>query len=79
MLPVAGMFLPVAPAVTQVDSADEGHIASGAGGVPDDDELLVMRAAQSHTLVEQDLAAGRIDLFSKMAVLPGAEPEPVQV
>ena len=45
----------------------------------DDHQLLVVGATQSHALVEKDLAAGLVHLFSKMAVLFGAESEPIEV
>jgi hypothetical protein len=79
VLPVTGVLLFIAPAVTQVDAAHEGHVAFGAGCVPDDHELLVMRAAQSNALVEEDLTAGCVHLLPEVAVLPGAEAEPIQV
>ena len=65
--------------MAQVDAAHEGHVTFRLFGVADDDELLVMRAAQPDTLVEQHLAAGRVQLLSETAVLLGAEPEQVQV
>jgi hypothetical protein len=58
MLPVTFMAGIVAPAVTEVYAADESHVPFSAFSVADDDQFLVMRAAESHALVEQDLAPG---------------------
>ena len=58
MLPVTVMVGIVAPAVAEFDAADKSDVAFGSIGMTDDDELLVMRAAESHALVEQDLAPG---------------------
>ncbi|HEY4912882.1 MAG TPA: hypothetical protein VIJ91_03065, partial [Candidatus Dormibacteraeota bacterium] len=58
MLPVTFMAGIVAPAVTEVYAADESHVPFSSFSVADDDEFLVMRAAESHALVEQDLAPG---------------------
>jgi len=46
----------VAPAMAQVDAANKGNVAFGLFCMADDDELLVMGAAKSHALVEQDFA-----------------------
>ncbi len=48
----------VAPAVAQIDAANKGNVAFAPFGMADDDEFLVMRAAQAHALVEQDLTPG---------------------
>jgi hypothetical protein len=79
MLPVTFMVFLIAPAVTQVDAADKRHITLRACGAPDDDQLLVMRAADPDPLIEKHLAAGCVDLFAKVAVLFGAETKPVEV
>jgi hypothetical protein len=78
-LPVAVVLFLVPPAVAEVDAADEGDVGFRSSGMPDDDKLLVMGAAESHSLVEQHLASGRVDLFSEVTVLLGAEAEPIQV
>ena len=41
----------VAPAVTQVDSADERDVLFGPAGVAQHDELLMVRAVWSHSHV----------------------------
>ncbi len=78
-LPVALMIGIVAPAVTEIDAADESNVVFGCCRVPCDDELLVVGATESHSLVEQDLAARRVDLLAQVAVLLGAETESVKV
>src|ERR1700694_5110570 len=55
VLPVAVMVGIVAPAVAQVDASNKGNVAFRLFGMADDDELLVMGAAQAHALVEQHL------------------------
>ena len=78
-LPVAVVVFAVAPAVAEVDAPDKGEVVLGLFGVPDDDHFLVMRAAEPHPLVEQDLAAGGVDHFPEVAILLGAEAEAVEV
>jgi hypothetical protein len=79
MLPVAVVVFLIAPAVAEVDASHEGHVRVGPCRMSDDHQLLVVGAAESHALVEKDLAAGCVHLYSKMAVLPGAESKPVEV
>jgi hypothetical protein len=78
-LAVAVMVGVVAPAVAEVDPANEGNVALRAHRVADDDELLMMRPAKSYALVEEDLGSGFVALLSEMPVLFGAEAEPIQV
>ena len=54
-LPVAFVVLLVAPAVAEVDATDESNIAFGVSRMPKHDKFLMVRAAKSHSLVEQDL------------------------
>ena len=60
-------------AVAQVDAADERDVVVGPFGATDHDELLVVAAAPPHPLVEQDLAAGLVDLSDERGVLLLAE------
>jgi hypothetical protein len=78
-LSIAVVVSVVSPAVAKIDAADEGYVAFSACGVADDHELLVMRAAESHSLIEQDLSPRRVYLLAEVPVLLGAETEPVQV
>ena len=55
MLPVTVMVGIVAPAVAEIYAADKSNVALGPFSVADDDELLMMGAAEAHALVEQDL------------------------
>jgi hypothetical protein len=57
-LPVAVMAGIVSPAVAKVDTANEGNVVIGSACSADDDEFLVVGAAEPHTLVEQDLTPG---------------------
>ena len=59
----------VAAAVAQVDAAGERDVALRALRVPQDDELLVVRAAAPDPLVEQHLAAGGSMSLAEVAVL----------
>ena len=65
----------VASAVGEVDAADERDVVLGARPVPDDDELLVMRAQRAHPVVEQHLPARVVDLLGQLPVLLGREAE----
>src|SRR6478609_8842259 len=78
-LAVAPVLGVVAPVVGQVDPADEGDVASGVVTVPDDDELLVMRAARAHAHVEEHLGATLLQLLTEVTVLGCKEPSLVQV
>jgi hypothetical protein len=78
-LPVAAVVFAVAPAVAEVDAPDKSDVIFGLVGVPDDHQLLVMRSAQTHSLVEQNLTPSCVDLLAEVAVLRGAESEPIQV
>lgn len=78
-LRVALMAGVVAPAVAEVDAADERDVLLGAAGVAQHDELLVVRAAGAHPHVEQALAARLLDLLAEVAVLAFAELQAVQV
>ena len=60
VLRVAFMAGVVAPAVTEVYAADESHVPFSSFSVADNDEFLVMRAAESHALVEKDLAPAEL-------------------
>jgi hypothetical protein len=44
-----------------------------------DNQFLVMGAAEAHALVEKNLASGRVHLDAQMPVFLGAESEPVGV
>src|SRR5580765_4928328 len=70
----------VTPAVAQVDPADVGDIAAGVRGIPDDDELLVVRAEGPDPHVPQALPAGLLQVLAQVAGLLGvvAEVPPVR-
>ena len=68
-LRIAGVRGIVPPAVAQVDPADERHVLLRPAGVPQHDELLVVRAQHPHPHVQQALAAGRVHLGAEMPVL----------
>ena len=69
----------VAAGVAQVDTAGEGDVAVGCAGVAQHHQLLVVRSAEAHPLVEQHLAAGRLDRVAEMLVLLLAVGELVQM
>jgi hypothetical protein len=79
MLSVTVMVGVVAPAVAQVDAADKSNVVFRSARVPNDDELLVVGAAKPHALVEQDLSSGGVHHLSEVAILLGAETQPVEV
>ncbi len=58
----------VAPAVAQVDPADEGDVPRRLLPVLNDDQLLVVRAEPPHPLVEQHLGARLVELRAEPAV-----------
>ena len=68
-LRVAAVPVVVAPPVAEVDAADEGDVVVGAGRVAEEDQLLVMASAAPDPFVEQDLAAGLVDLAHEANVL----------
>ena len=78
-LSVAAMGLVVAARVAQVDAAGERDIAFRRPGVPDHHQLLVVRPAETNTLVQQDLAACPLDRLAEVLVLLLAVGELVQV
>ena len=69
----------VPPRVAQVDAADEGDVALRVAGVPDDDELLVMRTAGADPHVEQRLRALGLQLLAGLPVLGAGEGQLVPV
>ena len=69
----------VATGVTEVDAADKGNVRGGPGPMAHHHELLMVGAPEAHALVEQDLASGRVDHHSEVAILLGAEPQAVRV
>jgi hypothetical protein len=58
VLPIAVVVGSVAPTVAEVDAASEGNVALTSSWTSDDDELLVMGAAQPYSLVEKNLSPG---------------------
>src|SRR4051794_7404882 len=78
-LPVATVPAVVAPGVAQVDAPDERDVVVGPVTVSDHDELLMMRAAAPHPLVEQGGAAGLVDVPSQPLVLLRADRRAVAV
>ena len=69
----------VASRVTQIDAAGECHVALRLGRMADDDQLLMVRAAEANALIEQHLTAGSLDRLAEMLVLLLAVLELVQV
>src|SRR5438309_233324 len=67
------MTLVVAPAVAQVDPADERHVLFGVVAVLDDEQLLVVRAEAADPLVEQRFRTGLVELDAEPLVLLRAE------
>jgi hypothetical protein len=78
-LTVSMMHFLIAPAVAEVDASNKSDVALGLLSVTDDNHLLVMRPAPPHSLVEQNLAAGRVHQLAQVPILLGAETEPVEV
>jgi hypothetical protein len=78
-LRVSCVLSSVESAVAQVNAADEGDLEFWAAGMPQHDELLVMRATGSNPHVAQALPAGRLNVLTQMTVLLLAEREPVQM
>ena len=69
----------VAPAVAQVDPTDECDVTLRCPAVPDDEQFLMMRGEPRQPLVEQNLAAGFVDLGPQPLVLLPAEPQVIGV
>jgi hypothetical protein len=78
-LRIAAVVGVVAAAVAEVDPADERDVELGPAGVPQHDELLVVRSAGAHPHVQQHLAAGPLDPLAEVLVLLGTERQPVPV
>ncbi len=78
-LRVAAMRRVVAAGVAQVNAARERDVALGRAGMPDDDQLLVMRPAEPDALVQQHLTACLFDRVAEMLVLLLAVLELVQM
>ena len=68
-LRVAAVLDVVAPAVAQVDAADEGDVVLGPVAVAQHHQLLVVRAEAADPHVEQALAARLVDRLAELAVL----------
>ena len=64
----------VAPAVTEVDAADEGDVLLRPALPAYDEELLVVGPAAAHSLVEERLAAALVDDGAEVVVLLAVEP-----
>ena len=78
-LRVATVGFVVAAGVAQVDAAGERDISLGLVAVPDHHQLLVMRTAEPHTLVQQHLSTRPFDRLAEMLVLLLAVGELVQM
>ena len=59
----------VVATVAEVDPAHERDVVVGTVVAPDHEQLLVVAAAASHPLVEQDLAARLVDRLDERVVL----------
>ncbi len=59
----------VSAGVAQIDTPRERDVALGFVGMPDDDELLVMRPAEAHALIQQHLTTGPFDVLAEVLVL----------
>jgi hypothetical protein len=69
----------ISASMAEVDPPDECHVTVGGGGVADDNELLVVRAASPHSLVEQHFPACLGDLDGETPIVLRAEREPITV
>jgi hypothetical protein len=69
----------ISSSMAEVDPPDECHVTLGRGGVADDNELLVVRAASPHSLVEQHFPACLGDLEGETPIVLRAEREPITV
>jgi hypothetical protein len=65
--------------VAEVDAACESDVTLGLVAVSDHHQLLVVRAAEPHALVQQHLSAGLFDRLAEMLVLLLAVGELVEV
>src|ERR1700752_3762864 len=68
-LRVAAVRRIIAAGVAQIDASRERDIPLGCVWMADDHELLVMRAAEAHPLVQQHLTTGFFDRPAQMLVL----------
>jgi hypothetical protein len=69
----------ISASMAEVDPPDECHVTVGGGGVADDNELLVVRAASPHSLVEQYFPACLSDLDGETPIVLRTEREPIAV
>jgi hypothetical protein len=69
----------VTAAMTEVDPANKSDIGCSPFPTADDNQLLVMGAAEPYALVEKNLASCLVHHHAKVAVLFGAESKPVRV
>jgi hypothetical protein len=69
----------ISASMAEVDPPDECDVTLGGGGVADDNELLVVRAAAPHSLVEQHFAACLGDLYGETPIVLRAVREPITV
>jgi hypothetical protein len=65
--------------MTQIDAADECDVTRRLVRMPDHDQLLVVRSAYSHPLIEEHLATGSFDRIAEVLVLLLAVSELVEV
>jgi hypothetical protein len=54
---IAAVVGVISTTMTEVDSPDERHVTLKKRGMADEDQLLVVRSAPAHSLVQQNFAA----------------------
>jgi hypothetical protein len=79
-----GLIIPkvsavISTAMTQIDSTNECDVSIGQGVVPDEYQLLMVRSASSHSLVQEDFSPRLGHSSSELPVLLGAECEAIAV
>ena len=78
-LRVAAVRRVVAAGMTQIDAPGERDVPLRRAGMPDDDQLLVMRPADTDALIQQHLPACAFDRLAEVSVLLLAVGELVQM
>jgi heme oxygenase len=73
---VAGV---ISAAMTEIDSADERNVTIKAGGMANEDHLLMVRSASAHSLIEQNFTARLGHINGEASILLRIEPEAVTV
>jgi hypothetical protein len=69
----------ISPTMAEVDSPDERNVTLEKGGMADEDQLLVVRSAPAHSLIEQNFAARLGYLNGEASIFFRTEGEAVAV